>query len=343
MVAATRKFDLNAFFPRSAVEAVTEMRVSRPGLIVDEALARRRREQLTRDGRLAILAADHPARGVTAVGDNPLRMGDRWEYLGRVLRVITAPEWDGVMTTPDFVEDILIVHRLVRERGGPAFLDGKVVIGCMQRGGIAGVVGEIDDRFGSYTPAGLAAMRLDGGKMMFRVVPDDERSLLTVDYCARAVTDLARRGLYAFVEPLPMKCVDGKYRADYTVANLIKLVSVAAGLGETSRYTWLKIPYVGGFEQVVRATTLPILMLGGESMEDPNPILQNFTSGMRAGSNVRGVLVGRNVTFPGDEDPLAVALAVWGIVHEGLTFEEARARLDEVRGRDMDLLARYLE
>ncbi len=279
---------------------------------------------------------------MTTVGDNPLRMGNRWEYLGRVLRVITAQEWDGVMGTPDFIEDLLVVHRLVRERRGPGFLDGKVVIGCMQRGGIAGVAGEIDDRFGSYTPEGLAALRLDGGKMMFRVVPEDERSLWTADYCARAVTELSRRRLHAFVEPLPMKLVDGRFRSDYTPANLMKLVSVAAAFGETSRYTWLKIPYVDGFEQVARATTLPIMMLGGESKEDPDPVLRDFASGVRAGPNVRGVLVGRNVTFPGDEDPLAVALAVSGIVHEGLTFHEAQARLHEVRGRDMDLLAPYL-
>ncbi len=336
-----RQFDLAAFFPPSAVDEITEVRVSRPEVVVEEALARRGRGPLAPQGRIAILASDHPARGVTVVGDSPLRMGNRWEYLGRVLRVITAPEWDGVMTTPDFLEEILIVHRLVRERGGPAFLDGKIIIGCMQRGGVAGVVGEIDDRFGSYSPESLEAMRFEGGKMMFRVVPDDERSLLTIDYCARAVTDLARRGLYSFLEPLPMRHADGRYVSDYTVPNLVKLVSVAAGLGESSRYTWLKIPYVDGFDTVVRATTLPVLMLGGESREDPAPILREFAAGMRAGGNVRGVLVGRNVTFPGGEDPLAVALAVRGIVYDGLTDEQAVGKIAEIRGRDMEMLSRY--
>lgn len=335
-------FDLASFFPPAAVDEITEIRVAQPEAVVDEALARRGRGPLAPHGRIAILAADHPARGVTAVGGAPLRMGDRWEYLGRVLRVITAPEWDGVMTTPDFMEEILIVHRLVRERGGPAFLDGKIIIGCMQRGGIAGVAGEIDDRFGSYSPDSLEAMRFEGGKMMFRVVPDDERSLLTIDYCANAVTELARRGLYSFLEPLPMRQADGRYVSDYTVPNLVKLVSVAAGLGESSRYTWLKIPYVEGFDTVARATTLPILMLGGESREDPAPILREFAAGMRAGGNVRGVLVGRNVTFPGREDPLAVALAVRGVVYDGLTDEQAMRRLAEIRGRDMDMLSRYL-
>jgi hypothetical protein len=44
---------------------------------------------------------------------------------------------------------------------------------------------------------------------------------------------------------------------------------------------------------------------------------------MAAGANVRGALVGRNVLYPGDDDPLAVADAVGGIIHHGLTVEQA--------------------
>lgn len=87
---------------------------------------------------------------------------------------------------------------------GPSFLDGKVLIGCMQRGGVAGVVGELDDRFGSYTAKSLDRFRLDGGKMMFRFVVDDERTLWQIDCCAQAVTDLNQYELVPFVEPLRM-------------------------------------------------------------------------------------------------------------------------------------------
>jgi DhnA family fructose-bisphosphate aldolase class Ia len=44
---------------------------------------------------------------------------------------------------------------------------------------------------------------------------------------------------------------------------------------------------------------------------------------MAAGANVRGALVGRNVLYPGDDDPRAVAEAVGGIVHQGWTVEQA--------------------
>lgn len=334
-------FDLEAFFPRRAMDLVTEVRVDFPEAVVEESRRRKRREKLTTDGKLAVLATDHPARGVTRIGDDPLRMGNRWEYLGRALRVLTTPGFDGIMGTPDFLEDLFIVSYLIRQRGGPSILDGKVLVGCMQRGGVAGVAGEIDDRFGSYTAEAIERFGLDGGKMMFRAVPDDERTLKTIDYCARAVTELARRGLYAFVEPLPMRQQDGQYLADYSVPTLVKYVGVVAGFGETSRYTWIKIPYVEGYGTVAAATTLPILMLGGESKGDPIPVLQNFARGMRAAGNVRGVMVGRNVTFPGPWDPGAVAWAVAGIVHRGVREEEAVELLRQAPERLPPTLADY--
>src|SRR5450759_4573543 len=63
---------------------------------------------------------------------------------------------------------------------------------------------------------------------------------------------------------------------------------------------------------------------------------------MAAGPNVRGALVGRNVLYPGDEDPLAMALAAGGIVHEGWSVETALQSMAANRGRDMDRLSRWL-
>jgi len=63
---------------------------------------------------------------------------------------------------------------------------------------------------------------------------------------------------------------------------------------------------------------------------------------MRAGASVRGALVGRNVTFPGNDDPRAVALAVSGIIHGGLSAQEAADRLAEARGAEMDRFTRLL-
>jgi hypothetical protein len=336
------QFDLEAFFPLRIFDQITDVRVDAPETIERRAVDRRRRPHLTLDGRLTILAADHPGRGVTALGSAPLKMGDRHQYLGRILRVLTATDFDGFMSTPDMIEELLIVDYLVQRGGGPSFLDGKVLVGCMQRGGVAGVVGELDDRFGSYTAESLQRFNLDGGKMMFRFVPDDERTLWQIDYCAQAVTDLNRLELVPFVEPLRMDLVDGKFVSKHTADELVKLVGVIGGMGDSSRHTWMKLPYCDDFRRVAMATTCPILMLGGPSKEDPRSTYRDFAAGMAARSNVRGALVGRNVTFPGAEDPAAVAQAIYSIVHEGITPAEAIALTMSRRDLRMDGLTRYI-
>ncbi len=338
----TYRFDPEEFFPRVLFDRITEVRVSRPGVVEEEAHARRRRERLTTDGRLVILAADHPARMVLGVGDDPLAMGNRWRLLSRILRVVTSREVDGVMATPDIVEELLIVNRLDKEMGGPGFLDGKVILGCMNRGGLSGAAFEMDDRMTGYSPERIAALRLDGAKVMFRLEVTERASLDTIGYCVDAVNACHSRGIPVFLEALLVERVDGKYKAAKTAEALIKVVSVATGLGASSALTWLKIPYCDGYERVAEATTCPILMLGGESRGDPTGILEEFAAGMRAGSTVRGALVGRNVTFPGQDDPLSVALAVAAVVHRGFTAEEAAAYLSEVRGRGMDRFAKLI-
>jgi DhnA family fructose-bisphosphate aldolase class Ia len=336
----TYEFHPEEFFPRDLFDRITDTRITRPEVVAEEARGRQRRARLTRDGRLTILAADHPARMVTAVGDDPVAMGSRWKLLGRVLRVITADEFDGLMTTPDILEDLLIINRLDRELGGPGFLDNKVLIGCMNRGGLAGAAFEMDDRMTAFTPEQIASRRLDGAKVMFRLEPREAASLDTMMYCVEAINACHARGIPIFLEALMVERADGTYKTLKSAEALIKVVNVASGLGSASALTWLKIPYCDGYERVAEATTCPILMLGGESRGEPTGILAEFAAGMRAGSSVRGALVGRNVTYPGRDDPLAVALAVDAVVHRGLGADEAAAYLSEVRGRGMDRFTR---
>ena len=316
-------FNVKTFFPARIFERITDIRVDAPEIILQQAQARQRRPRLTTDGKLSVLAADHPARGITALGNDPFKMGNRQEYLGRILRVLIATDFDGFMSTADMIEDLLILDYLVQQGGGPSFLDGKVLIGCMQRGGIAGVTGELADRFGSYSAESIARFNLDGGKMMFRFAPHDERTLWTIDYCAKAVTDLNRHNLTSFIEPLPMDYVDGKWISKNTADELVRLVGIIGGLGDASHRTWLKVPYCEDFYRVTMATTQPILMLGGPSKEDPRSTYQDFAASMATRANVRGALVGRNVTFPGREDPATVAQAINSIIHHNISTDEA--------------------
>ena len=64
--------------------------------------------QIAPDGKLLILAADHPARYVTNVGSDPVQMGDRLEYLARIVRVLESPLVDGIMATPDIIDELFL-------------------------------------------------------------------------------------------------------------------------------------------------------------------------------------------------------------------------------------------
>lgn len=332
------RFDLEEFFPPALFDAITDVRATRPYVIEQEALARRQRTQLAPDGKLVIVAADHPGRHVTVLGSEPLRMGNRYEYLGRILRTMVHPECDGLMTTPDIIDDLFIVNHLVREAGGQSFLDDKLLVGCMQRGGLINAVFEMDDRFTSYTAYELKRMRLDAGKMMMRTDLSDPASGKTLQYCADAINELRRAGLTCFLEPLPAIKVDGVYKVDKSFAALLKLIGVATALGEGTSNTWLKVPYVENYAQAARATTLPMLVLGGDPGGDPFPAIREVEQGMREAKNSRGALIGRCVLFPGDEDPAAILSIVNAIVHQGLSLDKARLQLPELRGQYIDAL-----
>ena len=335
-------FSPEEFLPKKLFEAITDVRVERPEVILAEATTRHRRPRLTLDGKLVILATDHPGRRVTNLGADPLIMGDRHSYLARALRVLTTPGCDGIMGTTDFMEDLLIVNALVRESGAASFIDDKVLIGCMNRGGHAGVVGEIDDRFTCFTARQLKRLNFEGGKMMYRLDPADERSIKAISDCAQAITELYREDLYAFVEPMSVqRNKNGGYDTVKTIEALVRDTGAAAALGESSARMYLKLSYTEGYERVARATALPILMLGGPAREDSTSILKDFAAGMGAGTNIRGVMVGRNVSFASKEDPRALAAAVCGIVHERLTPKDSLDRLVAERGQQMDLFAKW--
>ncbi len=334
------KFNLEEYFPKKLFYQITEARVEETDAIIKHAKSRKRRSKLTKDGKLIILAADHPGRRVTALRKDPIGMGDRFEYLGRVLRVITDPEFDGVMATTDFVEDILIVDYLYKKKTGKSFLDGKVITGCMNRGGHAGSLYEMEDVFTSYSAQSLKNMNLDGGKLMYRLESSDHGSLITIRECADAITELSRLGLHAFIEPVTVEGREKNYAFKTDLETLVKDVGAAAALGETSLYTWLKISYNENFERVARATTLPILLLGGAAKESPVDTISSFEHAMKSAPNVRGAMVGRNVTFVQNDDPQAVALSISEIIHKGYSVDQAIEFISSKRGEGMDFFSK---
>jgi len=335
-------FISHQFLPDAAISSLTDRRVSDPEFALRVAATRHRRDSLAPDGKLNILAADHPARRVTKVGDDPLAMADRRDYLARTLRVLMSDRVDGLMATMDILEDLLALEGLLREAGGTSVLDRKLLIASLNRGGLAGAVWELDDPITGPSPAACQAWRLDGVKILLRIADDEPGSLKTLLASAQAITECNALRLPVFLEPLPVTKTEKGYTVVKTREALARIAGVASALGDSSRYMWLKLPFCDGYETVARATTLPILLLGGESAGSPAPFLSQLVSALAAGSNVRGALVGRNILYPGDEDPLAVAAAVGGIAHEGWSLEEALNSFAANRGRDLIQVSRYL-
>lgn len=277
-----------------------DIRTHRPQAIAEAAAHRLpARSLLGEHGRLMIIAADHPAGGALRAGQEPLAMSHRADLLDRLCLALSRPGVNGVLGTPDILEDLLLLGAL----------DDKVVIGSMNRGGLAGTAFEIDDRFTAYDPASIAAGGFDGGKMLIRIDPEDPATVATLQACAGAVSDLAQRRLIAMIEPFISHRVDGKIRNDLTPEAMIRAITVASGLGNTSAYTWLKVPYVEDMERVMAASTLPALILGGEVSPDQNAVMAAWRKTLEL-PTVRGFVIGRSLLFPPDDNVAAAVDAV---------------------------------
>lgn len=243
------------------------------------------------DGKLMIIACDHPARGALAAGGAPLAMASREDVLARCVTALDRPGVNGFLGTADMIEDLALLGAL----------DGKLVYGSMNRGGLAGATFEMDDRFTGYDARGVVDAGLDGGKMLLRVNYEDPRTADTLAACARAVDDLAERGVMAMVEPFISRWSHGRVVNDLSPDAVIASMAIASGLGRTSAYTWLKLPAVVDMERVMEASTLPALILGGAVSEDPGAARASWARAL-ALPTVKGLVIGRSLLFPPDDD-----------------------------------------
>ena len=289
---------------RATLAQLTETRASAPGTISERWQARTRRPLVGPDGRLLVVAADHPARGALGVRGDTQAMASRSELIGRLVEALSRPGVDGVLGTPDILEDLLLLGAL----------EGKVVIGSMNRGGLQGAMFELDDRFTAYRAQDIAAHGLDGGKMLTRIALGDPGTAPTLEASAQAVTQLAEHGLMAMVEPFISVRQGDRVVNQLDPDSTILSMHIAAGLGATSAHTWLKLPVVDDLERVMDATTLPTLLLGGDPQTHPDETYASWGQALELPS-VRGLVVGRALLYPPDGDVAGAVDIAAGLVH----------------------------
>ncbi|WP_304107813.1 aldolase [Mycolicibacterium bacteremicum] len=269
---------------------LTEIRTADPAAVAQAWQARTTRPTVRGDGRLMIIAADHPARGALAVGDRPTAMNSRVDLLDRLRAALADPGVDGVLATADILDDLVLLGAL----------EDKVVFSSFNRGGLAGARFELDDRMTGATAASTAAAKMNGGKMLCRIDLDDAGTVATMAACAQAVDELAAHGLIAMLEPFLSTRVNGKVRNDLSPDAVIKSVHISQGLGSTSAYTWMKLPVVDEMDRVMESTTMPTLLLGGDPT-DPDAAFASWEKALALPA-VKGLIVGRTLLYPSDDD-----------------------------------------
>lgn len=281
-----------------------DARACNPTAITAALVSRLRRPLMMGDNRLFIIAADHPARGAMGVGGKAGAMANRYELLERLATALERPGVDGVLATPDIIDDLALL----------GLLDNKIVVGSMNRGGLQGASFEMDDRFTAYDVAGAVAARLDFTKLLLRINLSDPGSVETMAAAARAVTHAASARIPIMLEPFMSTWNDGRLSNDLSTDAVIKSIAIASGLGASSAYSWLKIPVVADMERVMASTTLPTLLLGGDPSGRPDEVFETWR-GALAQPGVRGLVVGRTLLYPADGDVASAVDTAAALVH----------------------------
>lgn len=285
-------------------EALRTVRAEQPARIAEALASRTKRELIRGDGKLFIVAADHPARGALGVGKNETAMADRYELLERLATALSRPGVDGVLGTPDIIEDLALL----------GLLDDKIVVGSMNRGGLRGSTFEMDDRYTAYDIEGIVRDGLDFAKNLIRINLEDAGSVDTLETTALAVSDAVDARIPIMLEPFMSAWKDGKVVNDLSTDAVILSIAIASGLGNSSAYSWLKLPVVKDMEKVMASTTLPTLLLGGDLNENAEETYATWANALTL-PGVRGLVVGRSLLYPANDDVVAAIDTAASLVH----------------------------
>ena len=106
---------------------------------------------------------------------------------------------------------------------------------------------------------------------------------------------------------------DHPARGSLRAGAVVRSAAVAAALGTTSAYTWLKLPVVEDMARVAAATSLPILLLGGEATADDGAVAARWRIALKL-PTVRGMVIGRALLYPPGGDVASVVDRTVGLL-----------------------------
>jgi hypothetical protein len=283
---------------------IRHLRATDSGAVARAYSGRIRRKLSAGDGRLFIVAADHPARGALGVGNDAHAMENRQLLLDRLAIALANPRVDGVLGTPDILDDLALL----------GLLDDRIAVGSMNRGGLKGATFELDDRFTAYDVPAMSRAGIDFAKLLVRISLTDPGTLSTLEASARVVSEAAAAELPIMLEPFMCERINGRVVTDLSTEAVIASIAIASGLGNTSAFSWLKLPVVDDMERVLTATTLPTLLLGGDTSHDPDAIYASWEKALRL-PGVNGLVAGRSMLYPADGDVATAIETASTLVH----------------------------
>lgn len=314
------------FLPQFVFDRLTDIRIHDPDRPLRIARTRERRNVVTVNGRLTLLAMDDSMRKTNAIPRNHHTgsLSLHGDYLMRIVRILIGDAIDGIIASMSLLEELLIIHDWICKAGGPPILDQKLMIPTLNH---ASYGETFEDSLIGPSPAICKTWNMDGAKILLRISEIDA-GLKNVKDCAHAISNLNSLGLVTFLEILPVIKSQHEYKVHASPQNLPRILEFATTLGDSSRYLWLQVPYCRQYRIVAQMTTLPILVVGTAINGNALMLLQQIDRGQKCSGNVRGTTVGTDAVFPGDIDPLVFLKAINGIIHKDWTLKQAKQTLD---------------
>jgi DhnA family fructose-bisphosphate aldolase class Ia len=155
---------------------------------------------------------------------------------------------------------------------------------------------------------------LDFAKVLVRINLNDSGTLNTLEAAAHAVSEAVAAELPIMLEPFMCDWVSGRVVNDLSTEAVIASIAIASGLGNNSALSWLKLPVVDDMERVMSATTLPTLLLGGDTNNSPDATYASWGKALVL-PGVHGLVVGRSMLYPGDGDVASAIDTASALVH----------------------------